>query len=243
MKEIFQSLIVSRSVPEYFWPHLDSNWKIGAFWYALNETNGVLVVKEILLELVQRDINDLYDIETLLTSVHDRLLKSWSFTLHEHIIHIVPRLMEHYDMSLVDETGTNVTRAGLNITEHTYVPYWVIDLGGATWEKMYNSVLQYQLIAFPYEVVEITNVFFCQQIEITSTDLTADDQSTIYLRDYNTMVQPSNYFTFMYNGILIYRVCAKTLGFVPRIASSSAAFPSIVCLLQLIASIMCYTAV
>ena len=109
--------------------------------------------------------------------------------------------------------------------------------------KIVHYILQYQLIAFPYEVVEITNVFFCQQIEITSTDLTADDQSTIYLRDYNRMVQPSNYFTFMYNDILIYRVCAKTLGFVLRIASSSAAFPSIVCLLQLIASMMCYTAV
>ena len=97
----------------------------------------MLVVKEILLELLKRDINDLYDIETLLTSVHDRLLKSWSFTLHEHIIHIVPRLMELYDMSLVDEIGTDVTRAGLNITEHTHVPYWVINLVGATWEILY----------------------------------------------------------------------------------------------------------
>jgi len=119
--------------PEYCWPHLDRNWEIGAFWYSLSEANGVLVVKEILLELLKRDINDLYDIETLL----DRLLKPWSFTLHEQIIHIVPRLMELYDMRLVDEIGTDVTRAGLNITEHIHVLYWVINLGGATWERLY----------------------------------------------------------------------------------------------------------
>jgi len=216
---LLQSLIANTSFPEDIQPPWKTDWNINEYKYVLKETSKGVMLEELRFDMFFKDFNNYFDIENFLKEVKANILRQWVIPTQTQSIVVTPRLVKFSGFECMKEQH-NTTRVGYNVTERVYVPGWQYGLGEPF--TYYLSPQEKSQNDGQRDVLHITALFFCQQIQYFKQELEQERPSLIYVVKNDTLsFFPDQYKYYSHNEVSTVRVCAEDAGYVAVSDSSN----------------------
>lgn len=212
VNDIVQGLILNGSLSYNVPVPWNGSWELSKYMYVISQSGDNELVDEIVLEIAWPFMNEFLDITEHLKWIQYEVLKPWKVTTKSKTLLLTPTLMKFCAFTLVDTL--QVTRANLNITEHVYIPVWADTIGTTNLpHKRYRSTGLF--ITALTDFLEITKLFFCQQIEYLTDFVAFETGGVIIIKENNRKLYENEYSSFSDYVGYKYRVCALDIGYAP----------------------------